>query len=48
LFGESAGGISVCMLSASPKTKGMIFAAILESGPCIFNWGPENPENGFK
>ncbi len=32
IFGESAGGISVSMLAASPRTKGLFHGAISESG----------------
>ncbi|WP_437475858.1 carboxylesterase family protein [Sorangium sp. So ce1014] len=34
LFGESAGGISVCMHMVSPASKGLFHRAIIESGPC--------------
>lgn len=34
IFGESAGGWSVCMLMASPLAKGLFHKAILESGGC--------------
>lgn len=34
LFGESAGGISTCMHLASPQSKGLFQAAVVESGPC--------------
>ncbi|MGB9067744.1 MAG: carboxylesterase/lipase family protein [Candidatus Acidiferrales bacterium] len=40
IFGESAGGISVSMLSASPLAKGLFSGAISESGG---NFGPEKP-----
>src|ERR1700733_5591640 len=42
IFGESAGGISVSMLSASPLAKGLFHGAISESGG---NFGPEKPGN---
>lgn len=35
LFGESAGGISICQLMASPLAKGLFQKAIIESGPCM-------------
>ena len=38
IFGESAGGIAVSMLSASPLAKGLFHGAISESGG---NFGPE-------
>ena len=34
IFGESAGGVSVCSLVASPVAKGLFSAAIMESGGC--------------
>jgi para-nitrobenzyl esterase len=39
IFGESAGGIAVSMLSASPLAKGLFRGAISESGG---NFGPEH------
>jgi para-nitrobenzyl esterase len=42
VFGESAGGISVSMLSASPLAKGLFSGAISESGG---NFGPEKHGN---
>lgn len=42
IFGESAGGISVSMLSASPLAKGLFTGAISESGG---NFGPERHAN---
>jgi para-nitrobenzyl esterase len=35
IFGESAGGVSVCALMASPLTAGMFDSAIMESGNCL-------------
>jgi para-nitrobenzyl esterase len=35
LFGESAGGASICMLMASPLSKGLFHKAIVESGHCM-------------
>jgi para-nitrobenzyl esterase len=45
IFGESAGGIAVSMLSASPLAKGLFRGAISESGG---NFGPERqmPDEG--
>lgn len=40
IFGESAGGIAVSMLCASPLTKGLISGAISESGG---SFGPARP-----
>ncbi|MCC6553334.1 MAG: carboxylesterase family protein [Polyangiaceae bacterium] len=34
IFGESAGGISVCHHLVSPRSKGLFQRAIIESGPC--------------
>ena len=34
IFGESAGGVSVCTLLASPIARGLFHRAIDESGPC--------------
>ncbi|WP_081864822.1 carboxylesterase/lipase family protein [Chondromyces apiculatus] len=34
LFGESAGGASVCIHLTSPRSRGLFQRAILESGPC--------------
>jgi para-nitrobenzyl esterase len=35
IFGESAGGVSVCSLFASPLARGLFARAIDESGPCL-------------
>jgi len=35
IFGESAGGMSVCNLLTSPLAKGLFHKAIIESGPCF-------------
>ena len=43
IFGESAGGIAVSMLCASPAAKGLFQGAISESGG---NFGPERIDNG--
>ncbi|MCQ2203320.1 MAG: carboxylesterase family protein [Bacteroidales bacterium] len=42
IFGESAGGISVSMLCASPLAKGLISGAISQSGG---SFGPTRPTN---
>jgi para-nitrobenzyl esterase len=42
IFGESAGGIAVSMLAASPLAKGLFTGAISESGG---NFGPERHAN---
>lgn len=35
IFGESAGGMSVCAHLASPVSKGLFKQAVIESGPCM-------------
>jgi carboxylesterase type B len=37
IFGESAGAISVCYHYASPASRGLFQAAIMESGTCDFS-----------
>lgn len=44
IFGESAGGISVCMHLVSPPSAGLFHRAIIESGPCD-NATPEMEAN---
>jgi para-nitrobenzyl esterase len=34
LFGESAGGLSTCLLTSSPLAKGLFSSAIIQSGGC--------------
>jgi len=48
VFGESAGGISVCVLSVSPLARGLFHRAIVQSGPCIDTpgWGPKPSSKG--
>jgi para-nitrobenzyl esterase len=41
IFGESAGGWSICTMVATPLTKGLFQRAILESGGCISSWDVE-------
>lgn len=48
IFGQSAGGTSVCILLASPRARGLFARAIIESGPCIGPWGPGSLEYGNK
>ncbi len=36
LFGQSAGGMAVCTLLASPKAQGLFHKAILQSGGCTY------------
>jgi len=45
IFGESAGGVSVCALLASPLAKGLFQQAIIESGACDLFYPIEK---GFK
>lgn len=49
IFGESAGGISVCLLVASPFVKqlNLFKRASIMSGPCHGPWGPNNREEGL-
>jgi len=47
IYGESAGGQSVCTLVVSPLTKGLIKRAIVESGNCIGPWGPNGLKWGY-
>jgi para-nitrobenzyl esterase len=37
IFGESAGGVSVCALVASPLARGLFAHAIVQSGACALN-----------
>ena len=48
VFGESAGSLSGCMLSAGvPGAKGLFRSAVLESGPCQGPWGPVDKSAGL-
>ena len=50
LFGESSGGVSVCVLNASPKARGLFRRASIHSGPCIVpseGWGSATIEYGY-
>ena len=46
IFGESAGGYSICTLLLSPLASGLYQRAIIQSGPCIGKWGPLNATYG--
>lgn len=47
IFGQSAGGVSVCLLSVSPLAKGLFKRSIVESGQCISDrLSPLDPEEG--
>lgn len=35
VFGESAGGMSVCAHLAAPESRGLFHKAIIQSGPCV-------------
>lgn len=41
IFGESAGGVSVCNLLASPPAKGLFHRAVIQSGGCDLTTEPE-------
>ena len=45
IFGESAGGFSICTLVATPISKGLYKRAIMESGGCNMS---EDLEDGYK
>eukprot|EP01084_Bolivina_argentea_P214510 364148_1 len=50
IYGESAGGRSVCMLMISPivfQQEFIIRNAIIESGSCIGGWSPRNMSQGI-
>ena len=43
VFGESAGGGSICSLVVSDKAAGLFQRAVIESGPCIGSFAPPMP-----
>merc|ERR1712110_82534 len=45
IFGESAGGSSVSLLTMSPLGKGLFRRAIMESGASLSPWGIQHPGN---
>lgn len=45
IFGESAGGVSVCNLLASPPARGLFHRAVIESGACDM---AQSREKGFE
>ncbi|XP_031826306.1 esterase FE4-like isoform X2 [Nomia melanderi] len=49
-FGASAGGVLTHALAVSPRAKGLIHKAIMQSGllSCPWNAGQSRPERGFK
>lgn len=48
IFGESAGGLSICNLLISPLATGLFERAIIESGACVGGWGVANTTWGLK
>jgi len=48
IWGESAGGVSVCNLLASAIFEGLFVRAIIESGPCNGPWGPHTRDYGVE
>lgn len=49
-WGESSGGVAVCVLNASPEAAGLFSSAVVMSGPCIVEgegWGPESQGMGL-
>jgi len=46
LHGESSGGQSACVLMASPAAAGLFARVVLQSGPCIGGWAPNNASTG--
>lgn len=47
VMGESSGGIATCTLSVSPESAGLFHRAIVQSGPCIGEWGPGSADSGL-
>ncbi|HEX8866280.1 MAG TPA: carboxylesterase family protein, partial [Lentzea sp.] len=43
IFGESAGGLSVCAQLASPRAAGLFAKAIIQSGPCGLTFPGDQP-----
>ena len=49
VFGQSAGGESVCVLSLSPPAHNLFHRAIIQSGPCAYSyWSPQNASYGLQ
>jgi carboxylesterase type B len=48
IFGESAGGLSVCSLVVSKFAQDLFQRAIIESGSCVGPWGPMKQHDGLK
>lgn len=47
LFGQSAGGLSVCSLLFSHLARGLFHRAIIQSGSCTGPWGPGSKADGL-
>jgi len=47
IMGESAGGLSVCMLAASPLSAGLFSNILIQSGSCTGPWGPSESTYGL-
>jgi len=47
IIGESAGGLSVCLLAASPLSMGLFTNIIVQSGSCTGPWGPNEAIAGL-
>ena len=47
LFGQSAGGLSVCSLLFSPLARGLFSRAAIQSGSCTGPWGPGSNADGL-
>eukprot|EP01084_Bolivina_argentea_P165339 287253_1 len=48
IFGQSAGGLSVCNLLVSPLASGLFQRAIIESGGCTAGWSAKNQSYGLQ
>ena len=48
-FGQSSGGMSVCVLAASPLARGLVRRGVVQSGPCVDpdGWGPGSAAAGW-
>ena len=47
IFGESAGGLSVCSLAITPLATGLFSRGLIESGSCNSGWGAYNISFGL-
>jgi para-nitrobenzyl esterase len=47
VYGESAGGLSACILAISPQATGLFERVILLSGACNGPWGPASEARGL-